>query len=144
MFLGKYARALDAKNRIAVPPAFQSELTGGAYVTQGFDRNVQVLTAGAFQQLYRQAAALNAADPLARLLLRLFLGSAVAVPAGKPMLTIPDHLRGYAGLEGDVLVVGQGDYFEIWSPEKWREQESQLQDAAANASRFAALGLGSR
>ena len=52
-------------------------------MTQGFDRNVQVLTAGAFQQLYRQAASLNIADPLARLMLRLFLGSAIELPAGK-------------------------------------------------------------
>lgn len=113
-------------------------------MTQGFDRNVQVLTAGAFQQLYRQAAALNVADPLARLMLRLFLGSAIEVPAGKTTLTIPDRLRAYAGLEGNVLLVGQGDYFEIWSPQEWGEQESQIQDTNANASRFAALKLGAR
>ncbi|HET6846450.1 MAG TPA: division/cell wall cluster transcriptional repressor MraZ [Anaerolineales bacterium] len=144
MFLGKYARTLDVKNRITVPPAFQTELTGGAYMTQGFDRNLQVLTAGAFKQLYHQAASLNVADPLARLMLRLFLGSATELPAGKSTLMIPDSLRAYAGLEGNVLLIGQGDYFEIWSPEEWRQQESQLQDAATNASRFATLELGTR
>ena len=113
-------------------------------MTQGFDRNVQVLTAGAFRQLYRQAALLNTADPLARLMLRLFLGSAVELPANKSTMAIPDSLRAYAGLEGNVLLIGQGDYFEIWSPDQWREQESQLQDAATNASRFAALELGTR
>lgn len=144
MFLGKYARTLDVKNRITVPPAFQAELTGGAYMTQGFDRNVQVLTTNAFRQLYRQAASLNVADPLARLMLRLFLGSAIELPAGKSKLTIPDSLRAYAGLGGNVLLIGQGDYLEIWSPEQWREQELQLQDAAANSGRFAALDLGTR
>lgn len=144
MFLGKYGRTLDVKNRITVPPAFQAELTGGAYMTQGFDRNVQVLTAGAFQQLYRQAASLNIADPLARLMLRLFLGSAIELRPGKSTLVIPDSLRAYAGLDGNVLLIGQGDYFEIWSPDQWRVQESQLMDAATNASRFAALGLGTR
>lgn len=140
--LGKYARTLDVKNRITVPPAFQSELNGGAYMTQGFDRNVQVMTAAAFRQLYRQATSLNIADPLARLMLRLLLGSALELPAGKSTLTIPDSLRGYAGLDGNVLLIGQGDYFEIWSPEEWGQQESQLQDVAANAGRFAALELG--
>jgi MraZ protein len=113
-------------------------------MTQGFDQNVQVLTADAFRQLYQQAASLNTADPLARLMLRLFLGSAIELRAGKPALAIPDNLRAYAGLEGNVLLIGQGDYFEIWSPEHWREQETQLQDVAANSSRFAALELGSR
>ena len=142
MFLGKYARTLDAKNRFTVPPTFQSQLIGGAYMTQGFDRNVQVIAAAAFRHLYRQASALNTADPLARLLLRLFLGSATELPAAKSTVAIPDNLRGYAGLSENVLLVGQGDYFEIWSPDEWRTQEVQLQDAAANASRFAALQLG--
>jgi MraZ protein len=144
LFLGKYARTLDTKNRITVPPTFQTELTGGAYMTQGFDRNVQVLTKDAFRQLYRQAATLNIADPLARLMLRLFLGSAIEVPAVKSTLAVPDSLRAYAGLDGNVLLIGQGEYFEIWSPDQWREQEAQLQDAAANSNRFAALELGTR
>ncbi len=46
------------------------------YITQGFDRNLQVLTAGAFQEIYRKVISLNIADPLARLLLRLILGTA--------------------------------------------------------------------
>src|SRR5574340_1272085 len=96
LFLGKHGRTLDEKNRITVPPAFQAELTGGAYMTQGFDRNVQVLTAGAFQQLYRQAASLNIADPVARLLLRLILGNAIELRSGKSTLAIPDSLRAYA------------------------------------------------
>lgn len=144
MFLGKYGRTLDTRNRITIPPAFQTELTGGAYMTQGFDRNVQVLTTDAFRQLYRQAATLNIGDPLARLMLRLFLGSAIELPAGKSTLTIPDNLRAYAGLQGNVLLIGQGQYFEIWAPDQWRDQETQLQDVAANASRFAALELGAR
>jgi MraZ protein len=144
LFLGKYARTLDARNRITVPSAFKVELIGGAYMTQGFDRNLQVLTAEAFEQLYQQAAALNSADPLARLLLRLFLGNAVELPKASSVLGIPDNLREYAGLKENVLLVGQGDYFEIWEPRLWSEQEAQVQDVEANASRFAALGLGTR
>jgi MraZ protein len=127
-----------------MPSAFKAELTGGAYMTQGFDRNLQVLTAGAFQELYRRTAALNTADPLARLLLRLFLGSAVEVPQPRTNVAIPDNLKEYAGLQQNVLLIGQGDYFEIWSPDLWSEQESQLRDAEANASRFATLTLGTR
>ena len=132
---------MDARNRITVPTAFKAELAGGAYMTQGFDRNLQVLTARAFQQIYQQVTALNSADPLARLLLRLVLGNAVEVPPARGSLAIPDNLRQYASLEENVLLIGQGDYFEIWAPPNWGEQEAQLQDAGANASRFAALAL---
>jgi MraZ protein len=112
-------------------------------MTQGFDRNLQVLTAGAFQQLYRQAVSLNVADPLARLLLRLVLGNAVEFPQARTGLAIPDSLKEYAGLNENVLLIGQGDYFEIWAPDVWSEQEAELRDVKANASRFAALRLGS-
>jgi len=144
LLLGKFARTLDAKNRITVPSSFKAELTGGAYMTQGFDRNLQVLTADAFQQIYRQATSLNIADPLARLLLRLFLGSAIEVPQGRTGLAIPDNLKEYAGLQENVLLIGQGDYFEIWAPDLWAQQEAQLRDVEVNASRFAALTLGTR
>ena len=113
-------------------------------MTQGFDRNLQVLTASAFEQLYRQAAALNTTDPLARLLLRLFLGNAVELPQAGASVAIPDNLKEYAGIQQNVLLIGQGDYFEIWAPHLWGEQEAQLMDADANASRFAALTLGTR
>jgi len=144
LLLGKFARTLDAKNRISLPASFKAELTDGAYMTQGFDRNLQVLTAGAFRQLYRQATALNTADPLARLLLRLFLGNAIEVPQPMIRIAVPDSLREYAGLGESVLLIGQGDYFEIWAPEMWSQQEAQLRDVEANASRFAALALGRR
>ncbi len=111
-------------------------------MTQGFDQNVQVLTTEAFQHLYEQATSLNVADPLARLLLRLLLGSAVHMPQSKTNVAVPDHLKEYAGLRQDVLLIGQGNYFEIWAPELWSEQEAQMRDAGTNASRFAALSLG--
>jgi len=135
---------MDARNRITVPASFKAELTGGAYMTQGFDRNLQVLTASAFEQLYRQATALNIADPLARLLLRLFLSSAVELPQAKTSIGIPDNLREFADLKENVLVIGQGDYFEIWAPELWSQQEAELRNVEANAIRFAGLTLGTR
>lgn len=135
---------MDARNRITVPASFKAELTGGAYMTQGFDRNLQVLTASAFEQLYRQATALNIADPLARLLLRLFLSSALELPQAKTSIAIPDNLREFAGLKQNVLVIGQGDYFEIWAPDLWSQQEAELRNVEANATRFAGLTLGTR
>jgi len=113
-------------------------------MTQGFDRNLQVLTASAFEQIYRQATSLNIADPLARLLLRLFLGSAVELPPRPPNIAIPDNLMEYASLRENVLLIGQGDYFEIWAPDQWGQQEVQLRDVEANASRFVSLTLGTR
>jgi DNA-binding transcriptional regulator/RsmH inhibitor MraZ len=39
------------------------------------------------------------------------------------------------------VIIGSGDYIEIWSPDEWSVESEQLQDAQLNAHRFAALDL---
>lgn len=145
MLLGKFSRTVNKESRFSVPPQFREELAGGAYITQGFDRNLQVLSAGAFQEIYQRVTSLNIADPLARLLLRMILGTAHELESDdQNQVTIPDALRDFAGLRRNVLLVGQGDYFEIWAPEQWAVQEAELKDAEANSHRFAALTVATR
>ena len=139
LLLGKFSQTMDAKNRLTLPPAFRAALKGGAYMTQGFDRNLQIMSAKAFQQIYRRATSLNIADPLARLLLRLFLGTATRLQGEKTTISVPEDLKEFAGLQAEAILIGQGDYIEVWSPELWKEQEAQVRDAEANSSRFAAL-----
>ena len=145
MFLGKYPCALHGENRISVPSAIRDQLSGGAFVTQGFERNLLILTAGAFQEIYRRVTSLNMADPLARLLLRLILGSAQALSLESDgHIAIPEDLKNFAGLDEQALLIGQGDYLEVWSPELWNEQEVQLRNAEANTERFSMLTVSTR
>ena len=114
-------------------------------MTQGFDRNLQVLTANAFQEIYRRVMSLNIADPLVRSLLRLVLGTATEMGVDKNnLLIIPEHLKEFANLQEDAFLIGQGDYFEIWTPELWTRQETQLRDAEMNSSRFSMLTVATR
>ena len=145
MFLGKFSCTISTKNRFSVPSAFREELGDRAYLTQGFDRNLQVLTDSAFQEIFRQIMSLNIADPIARLLLRMILGSAHELQTdSQTNLAIPAELKEFAGLRKDALLVGQGDYFEIWSPELWAQQEAELRNAGTNAGRFSALTVATR
>jgi MraZ protein len=145
LFLGKYACALHGENRLAVPTAVRDQLSGGAYITQGFDRNLLILTAGAFREIYRSVTSLNMADPLARSLVRLILSSAQPLNAESDgHLAIPEDLKGFAGLNEKALLIGQGDYLEVWSPELWLGQEEQLRDVEANSERFSMLMVSTR
>lgn len=142
MFLGKNFCTLDEQNRLLLPPAVQAQLSGEIYITQGFDRNLMFLTSHAFQAVYESVQALNIADPLARLLFRMILGSAFeARTSEQGQIVIPDDLQNFAALSGQVLLIGQGNYFEIWSPDQWKKQEEQLADAETNAGRFSGLTI---
>jgi MraZ protein len=145
LFLGKYPCALHGENRLAVPSAIRDQLSGGAYITQGFDRNLLILTAGAFQEMYRSVTSLNMADPVARSLVRMILSSAQALNAESDgHVAVPEDLMAFAGLNEKALLIGQGDYLEVWSPELWNGQEIQLKDAQANSERFSMLMVSTR
>ena len=145
MFFGKFSRTLDARGRFSVPSSFREPLSGGAYLTQGFDRNLQVLTIDAFQEIYRTVVSLNIANPLARLLLRLILGTAHELGMdAEGQMTVPEELKEFANLQKDIFLIGQGEYFEIWASDLWDQQETQLRDAEANSSRFSALTVTTR
>jgi MraZ protein len=142
MFLGQYRHTLDNKGRLTIPARFRDALSDGAYITQGFDRNLRVLTVQAFERIYQGADRLSSTDPVARQLRRLIFASANLVEPDKVgRILIPHFLRDVAGLVDEAVVVGVGDSIEIWSPENWEKQVSLLQDADANAERFTALDL---
>ncbi|NOY98583.1 MAG: division/cell wall cluster transcriptional repressor MraZ [Chloroflexi bacterium] len=142
MFLGQYQHSLDAKGRLTVPARFRDMLADGAFVTQGFDRCLMVMTPDYFEQVYERINAMNLADPTARLLRRLILSNAYPVEADKAgRILLPQNLRQFVGLDGEAVVAGQGDYFEIWTPAQWDEQMTQIQNTEANNQRFSALDL---
>jgi MraZ protein len=145
MFLGQYRHTFDAKNRLTVPARFRELLEGGAFITQGFDKALMVLTTIAFEQLYTRINSMNITDPMARHLRRMILGNANQLEIDKSgRILIPQYLRAMAPLEGEAVLVGQGDYFEIWSPNNWQQEEEVIQDPEASDQRYVTLNLSTR
>jgi MraZ protein len=140
LFLGQHHLTLEKENRMTVPLLFSGPLANGAVITQGFDRNLWILPSSKFQQLYQRISSLNIADPKARILLRLLLGQACELVTDESGgIHIPQTLREFAKLDKEIILVGQGDYFEVWDENLWQEQESETRDANANSDRFANL-----
>ena len=142
MYLGQFHLYLDKDYRMVVPAGFRELFTQGAYVTRGFEQNLLVMSEQDFQERYKQVAALNITDPDARLLQRLLLGNAVRLEINASgQILLPPELLAFAGLEKEIILVGQGDYFEVWAPAQWEKQSAILLDIAANTGRFAHLDL---
>jgi MraZ protein len=144
-FLGQFYHTLDEKGRLTVPARFrESLLAEGGYIMQGFDQNLMVLPSSTFETFSHRINKMSLTDPTSRLLRRLLFSTAYHAEFDKAgRILIPQFLRQSAALESDVVFVGSGDYFEIWSAEQWTSQAEQLQDAQLNAHRFAALDLSS-
>lgn len=144
MFLGLFYHKFDDKGRLTMPAKFREMLAldGGAYVVQGFDQNLMVLTSSSFSTIYNRVNRLSMTDPSARLLRRLLFSSAAQVEFDKTgRILLPQYLRDLASIQEEAIIVGAGDYVEIWSPKLWEAQTEQLKDIRVTADRFAALDL---
>ena len=142
MFLGQYRHTIDDKGRLTVPARFRDLLVNGAYITQGFEQNLMVLTSLGFEAITRRVNLNSITDPTARDLRRLLFSTAAQVePDSNGRILIPQFLRERNQLDGEAVLVGVGDYFEIWTPEHWDNRLEVLMDTEANAQRFIGLDL---
>jgi len=146
MFLGQFQHNLDDKGRLMIPARYRDLLAAGAYITQGFDKCLMVMTDDYFKQVYDRINNMNLADSTARMLRRLILSNAYPVEVDKVgRILVPQNLRAFLGIategSGELTVAGQGEYFEVWTPADWKTEMDNLQDVEANEQRFSTLDL---
>ena len=130
MFRGVTHLALDNKGRLAVPAKHRAGLIGE---TEG--RLVLTADPGHCLLLYPQAEwepiqarlmALSSFNERIRSLQRLLVGHADDVDLdGAGRILVPPALRQYAALDKHVVLVGQGNKFELWDEARWTEQTAQ-------------------
>ena len=142
MFFGQYEHSVDDKGRMTVPARYRELLENGAYITQGFDQNLMVMSSETFEKIYQKVNQMNMADPLARQFRRFIFSNADRIETDKlGRILIPAFLRESIHLQSNATLVGMGSYFEIWIPDLWQKQSETLNDAALNQQRFSVLDL---
>jgi MraZ protein len=142
MFLGEYSFTLDEKSRMTIPAKLRAGFVNGLVVTRGFDKCLMVYAMDTFRVLEEKTHQLNLTSSTSRDAFRfLFGGAADAVLDNAGRVLVPDYLRDYAGLKGNIVIVGMGSFLEVWDADRWKEQLASLNDPEANARRFASLDL---
>ena len=122
LFMGTYTPKLDDKARLFLPAKFRDGLAEGLVVTRGQDECLYVWPQDVFAEEAARAAARSHTSRSARNYRRvLFSGADEGKPDKQGRIGIPAHLREYAGLERDVVVIGVMDKVEIWNPARWEE-----------------------
>lgn len=131
MFQGATALNLDAKGRLAVPTrhrdALQSGVAGKQVLTAHPHRCILLYPAPAWEPIRARIMSFSSFDAQTSLWKRLLVGFAeeVELDASGRLLISPE-LRKFASFEKEVMMVGQGSHFEIWSQEAWERQLEQL------------------
>lgn len=133
MFLGTHAPRLDDKGRLVLPAKFREQLAGGLVLTRGQDRSLVVWPAAEFSAYSERLSEASRSDARVRAYLRvLFSGASDEIPDRQGRITVPPALREYAGLDREVIVVGNGTTAEIWDAQAWTtyldSQETNFSD----------------
>lgn len=129
MFLGEHQHTLDAKGRVSLPARFRNELGGTVTVAQGLDHSLYVFRPEEYDRFMSDLSAKSDFNPKVREVRRFFASGAVEVPidsAGR--VSIAPKLRDWAGLDKDVVVIGNTDRIELWDSARWARYNSATAD----------------
>jgi len=128
-FTWRYDHKVDAQGRVPMPAKWRPDVpsslslmavmirhtSGDEFVmvlpAEQFDRFIDPLCRGDFTEPLRMAERHDYVDRI----IELELDS-----AGR--LLVSSVLREFAGLDKQVMLVGQGSHFEVWSMDNWRQQ----------------------
>jgi MraZ protein len=127
VFRGVTLLALDAKSRLAIPARHRDALAdvsaGRLILTVDPGRCLLLYPFAAWEPIERQLIALSAFDATSRGLQRLLVGHAEELSMdGAGRILVSPALRRFAGLDHQVVLVGQGHKFEVWDEARWSEQ----------------------
>lgn len=125
MYFGETQTTLDVKGRITVSRKFREtmDVLGHAiwYMTRGYDGSVFIIPREEWENIRAQVARRSSMNSKAVDFRRMFFGSVAEVrPDAQGRMLVPSHLREYAELEKEVVLIGVDDHLELWSKDRWR------------------------
>jgi MraZ protein len=124
LFRGINPLSVDGKGRLLMPAKYRQPLLdaedGQMVLTIDHDRCLLLYPLTVWEDVERKLIQLSSTNSRARALKRLLLGHAeeCALDASGRIL-LPAPLREFAGLDKRVVLVGQGNKFEIWNEAVW-------------------------
>jgi MraZ protein len=127
VFRGVTHLALDNKGRLAIPARHRETLArqaeGRVVLTADPSHCLLLYPLLAWEPIEQRLMGLSSFNESTRALQRLLVGHADDVVLdGAGRILVPPALRQYAALDKRVVLVGQGNKFELWDEAKWLER----------------------
>lgn len=131
-FLGDYEYTIDDRGRVPIPPRYREAFAQGAVLVQAVDGCLELYTQEGHDRWADFVEEQGAHQRKGRELERgVFSHSFYAELDRQGRLLIPPRCRRHAGLEGPVIIVGRGRCLEIWSAQRWEEEDGRVNQELA-------------
>lgn len=130
MFRGVNNVTLDAKGRLSIPTRYRAKLQGicdgQLVVTVDRDHCLLLYPLHIWEEIERKLIKLPTLNRQARRLQRLLIGHASECELdSQGRVLLPPPLREFAELDKHVVLIGQGNKFEIWNEDTWSSNREQ-------------------
>lgn len=120
MFMGQYNVNIDDKNRLIIPAKYRNKVANNLVIARGLDGCLSLYPQEKWDEIAEKLNKLPTSKKQARAYARALLSSASDVELdSKGRLNVPENLRELASLTKNCLIIGVGDYMEIWDENKW-------------------------
>ena len=126
MFYGEYEHAIDRKGRVIIPAkfrqVFQANHIETLFLTRGLDGCLFLFTESEWRSAETRFKHVPFTKSEGRKFNRLFFSGASEVGVdGLGRILIPKHLKEFAQIKEDMIIIGVSNRIELWAKEKWRE-----------------------
>lgn len=136
LFLSTFARKLDKKGRVSVPPSYRAvlvpEVFQGVVVYPSFVN--ACIEACSMTRLEAISARIDALDPFSAehdAFATAILGESVQMLFdNEGRIVLPQSLLEWAGIQEDLVFVGKGQTFEVWEPQAHALHAQQAREQA--------------
>jgi len=128
LFIGQYEHGLDDKNRLFLPSRFREKSRSAEFIlTQGLERCLFLFPLESWDALAAKLETLPITNKIEeRAFKRILLSGACEAGAdNQGRILIPQHLKDYAQMDHEVVVLGVLKHVELWAKEKWDHYRKQ-------------------
>jgi MraZ protein len=124
-FRGEKYHRLDNNFRLSMPREFanilQETSQGKIVITRGLEHCLWIYPASIYEKFVQRLSTLPRFKKDTMRLLTLYIGSITETELDKQgRIVLPKHLLQYAGIEQEIVLVGEADRLQLWSAANWQ------------------------
>ena len=128
MLLGQYEGKVGEKSRTALPKKLREIIGEKLIITLGYENSLIIVPEAGWKALLEGTEGRPFIEKPARETQRYLLGGATFVELdSKGRFIIPDYLRRFAKIKGEVVFLGLSRYVELWDKQIWEEYRQNLE-----------------
>jgi len=128
MLLGQFEGIVGEKSRVALPKKLREIIGSKLIITLGYENSLIIVSEEGWKALLEGTEGRPFIEKPARETQRYLLGGATFVELdAKGRFVIPDYLRRFAKIKGEIVFLGLSRYVEAWDKEIWEAYRLNLE-----------------